>query len=192
MGDKELVINDFSKAKRYLPYFEQAEGTDEKPTLYGVHLSKKDQVQFTFRFSNGCYLMVISWRKGGTLPLNDAGSIYLRCKKKSCKAKALVKYKFDDRHLENWNENFQSLRNTKNWEVAEKYCGIAHNCDMTVKFCHSDTENFADDYIGLRLNLVSCETAWGEAQKSWETGLGAELDGIIYGVKVINKIFLFF
>ena len=47
-------------------------------------------------------------------------------------------------------------------------------------------------YITLRLNLVACETAWGEAQKAWETGLGAELDGIIYGVKVINKIFLFF
>ena len=78
-----------------------------------------------------------------------------------------------------------------------EYCGIAHNCDKTVKFCYSDTENFAADYnivyiITLRLNLVACETAWGEAQKAWETGLGAELDGIIYGVKVINKIFLFF
>ena len=112
--------------------------------------------------------------------------------KKTCKAKTLVKYKFDHTHLENWNENCQNLRNTKNWEVAEKYCDIAHNCDMKVKFCHSDTENFAADYITLRLNLVACETAWGEAQKAWETGLGAVLDGIIYGVKVISKIFLFF
>ena len=110
MGDRELVITDFSKAKRYLPYFDQAEGTDEKPTLYGVHLSKKDQVQFTFRFSNGCYVMAIAWRKSGILPINDAGSIFLRCNKRSCKAKALVKYKFDNEHLENWTENRQSLR----------------------------------------------------------------------------------
>ena len=59
MDYRELLINDFSKSKRYLPYFEQKEGTDAKPTLYGVHLSKKGQVQFTFRFSNGCYLMTI-------------------------------------------------------------------------------------------------------------------------------------
>ena len=59
MDYRELLINDFSKSKRYLPYFEQKEGTDAKPTLYGVHLSKKGQVQFTFRFSNGCYLMSI-------------------------------------------------------------------------------------------------------------------------------------
>ena len=192
MDERELIITDFSKSKRYLPFFQQTQGTDITPTLYGVHLSQNQKVQFTFRFSNGCYLMAIAWRKSGILPVNDSGSIFLRCNKRSCKAKALVKYKFDNSHLEKWTENRQNLRNTKNWEVVEKYCGIAHSCDMKVKLCHSDTENFAEDYIALRLNLVSCETAWGEAQKSWETGLGAELDGIIYGVKVISKIFLFF
>ena len=133
--------------------------------------------------------MSISWRKSGILPLNDSGCILLRCNTRSCKAKALVKYKFDDSDLETWEENRQNLRNPRNWEVAEKKGGIAHNCGMEVNFCHSDTENFAADYINFRLNLVPCETAWAEAQKAWETGLGAEVDGIIYGMKVLICIY---
>ena len=66
--------------------------------------------------------------------------------------------------------------------MAHKIGTILHkifNIKIQVKF---DIQNLT----------LTCETAWGEAQKAWETGLGAELDGIIYGVKVINKIFLFF
>ena len=101
-GGRRLVIRDFSKAVRHLPYFQHREATNLKPVLCGIHLTQNSKLQFTFKFADACYLMAISWRKQGVLPLNKKGYITLRCKTFKCRAKTQIKYKIDlGQNLEN-------------------------------------------------------------------------------------------
>ena len=153
------MIRDFSKAVRHLPYFQHREATNLKPVLCGIHLTQNSKLQFTFKFADACYLMAISWRKQGVLPLNKKGYITLRCKTFKCRAKTQIKYKIDLGHLEDW---------VGNWDSKE-YIDVAHTCNDPVKFFYSDSENFGYDYIEKRLNLMGAaelNTFYGPAISS--------------------------
>ena len=190
MGGRRLLIKDFSKAIRHMPYFETHNATNLKPILFGIHVSENAKIQFTFKFSDKCYLMRMSWKKSGTLPMNKNGFINLRCKFHKCHAKAQIKYKNDMGHLTDWGNFKHALRDTRNWETRE-HRDIPHTCGSNVKFFYSDSENFGYDYIEKRLHLMPSEIAFTQTRKEWRSGISAELDGAIAGLKVNYKNFIF-
>ena len=178
-----LNIVDFSKQARNLPYFHQHPATNLNPVLTGVHSSKKGQAEFTLRFSDASYVMALTWRKKGVLPINGRGRFTLRCNKRTCHAKTEVSYKLPKEHLTDFAQNKHALRDVKNWQV-HPFCDKPHTCQKKVKFFHSDRENFGDDYIEKMLIHVSADQAFNQTRKEWASGLGSEFDGIISGLKV--------
>ena len=55
MGGRRLLIKDFSRAIRHMPYFKTHHATNLKPILFGIHVSENAKIQFTFKFSDKCY-----------------------------------------------------------------------------------------------------------------------------------------
>lgn len=178
-----LNIVDFTKKARNLPYFNSQRATNLNPVLTGVHASQRGHAEFTFRFSDGSYVMVMSWRKKGVLPINSRGRFTLRCLGKTCKAKSEVLYKLPKEHLSDFESNKHALRNVENWEV-HPFWDKPHSCQRKVKFFFSDRENFGKDYIEKMLLHMSADAAFNQTRKEWTSGLGIEFDGIISGIKV--------
>ena len=76
-----LNIVDFTKQARNLPYFNSQRATNLNPVLTGVHASQRGHAEFTFSFSDGSYVMAMSWRKRGVLPINSRGRFKIESEK---------------------------------------------------------------------------------------------------------------
>ena len=153
------------------------------PVLTGVHSSQRGQAEFTFRFADASYVMVMSWRKKGILPINARGRFTLRCNTRTCHAKSEVFYKLSKEHLTDFASNKYALRDVENWQVYP-FCNKPHTCQKEVKFFHSDRVNFGSDYTEKMLQNLSADAAFNQTRKEWKSGLGSEFDGCISGIKV--------
>ena len=153
------------------------------PVLTGVHSSQRGQAEFTFRFADASYVMVMSWRKKGILPINARGRFTLRCNTRTCHAKSEVFYKLSKENLTDFASNKYALRDVENWQVYP-FCNKPHTCQKKVKFFHSDRVNFGSDYIEKMLQNLSADAAFNQTRKEWRSGLGPEFDGCVSGIKV--------
>ena len=161
--------------------------TDDLPTFAGFHrnLGHRDDEKFhpgfTLRFSDGFYVMVPSIRTQGCLPLDKSGRMKLRCRQRTCKAKALVKC-LD--HSLITKRDYKTLRsNPELWQLFP-HCGLSHTCQQTVPYYFSDKRNFGEDYRSYILKHNTPDYAWQLAQSDWTSGFGGSFDTNIQGRKL--------